>query len=272
MNSSNSQASPAGSYGEYKYLLVSKVSDRVLRIALNNPKLNLLNSEMLDELGSVLDKVKDDPEVFVVLITGEGNTFSAGADVHIFTGDQAQGLEFSRKAGSAFRKLLELPKVTVVEAKGYMLGGGFELSLACDIRLSTPDAILGLPEVTLGFVPGIGGFERLPRLIGISRAMELILTGRRITGKEAHEIGLVASLLGGNPDAEAVKYAESIATTSAPIAARFAKMLVNKASEVPEDVGLEMESAAFGILFSTQDMKEGVSALLGKRKPVFRGR
>lgn len=267
-------AQPSGTspYGEYKYLRVSRAGDRVLRIALNRPKLNLINPELLDELGSVLDRVRDDPEVFVVLVTGEGGVLSAGADLSTFVADPVQFSEFSRKGERVFRKIVELPKVTVAEIKGYALGGGLELALACDIRLSTPDAVLGFPEVTLGILPGWGGTQRLPRLIGMSRAMEMILTGRRITGKEAHEIGLVASLLGGDPDGEAISYANSIATTSAPVAARFAKMLVNKASEVPEDVGLEMESAAFGILFSTQDMKEGVSALLGKRKPVFRGR
>jgi enoyl-CoA hydratase/3-hydroxyacyl-CoA dehydrogenase len=259
-------------YGDYKNLRVTKVGDRVLRIALNRPKLNLMNVELLEELGAVLDKVKGDPEVFVVLITGEGGTFSAGADLSAYVADVVQFSEFSRVGERTFRKIVELPKITVAEIKGYALGGGLELALSCDIRLATPDATLGFPEVTLGILPGWGGTQRLPRLIGMSRAMELILTGRRISGKEAHDIGLVASLLGQDPDGEAVKYAESLATNSAPIAARFAKMLVNKASEVPEDVGLEMESTAFGILFGTQDMKEGVSALLQKRKPNFRGK
>lgn len=180
--------------------------------------------------------------------------------------------EFSRAGQRTFRKIVELPKITVAEIRGYALGGGLELALSCDIRLATPDATLGFPEVTLGLVPGWGGTQRLPRLIGASKAMELILTGRRISGKEAYEIGLVNSLLGEDPDGEAVKYAESLAAGSAPIAARFAKLLVNKASEVPEDVGLEMESVAFGMLFSTEDMKEGVSALFQKRKPRFVGK
>ncbi|MGC9191702.1 MAG: 3-hydroxyacyl-CoA dehydrogenase NAD-binding domain-containing protein [Conexivisphaera sp.] len=271
--SQQAPAAPAAQpYGEYKYLRVTKVGERILRIALNRPRLNLMSPDLLDELGSALDRVRDDPEVFVVLVTGEGNVFSAGADLSVYVADPVQFLEFSRKGERVLRKLVELPKVTIAEIKGYALGGGLELALSCDIRLATPDSTLGFPEVTLGILPGWGGTQRLPRLIGMSRAMELILTGRRISGKEAHEIGLVASLLGQDPDGEALKYAESIATGSAPIAARFAKMLVNKASEVPEDVGLEMESTAFGILFSTQDMKEGVSALLQKRKPVFRGK
>jgi len=265
-------SAPARPYGEYRNLLVSKVSDRVLRIALNRPKLNLMSPELLDELGSVLDRVRDDPEVFVVLITGEGGNFSAGADLSAYVADSIQFSDFSRRGERTFRKIVELPKITVAEIKGYALGGGLELALSCDIRLATPDATVGFPEVTLGILPGWGGTQRLPRLVGMSRAMELILTGRRISGKDAHEMGLVASLLGGDPDGEAIKYAESIATGSAPIAARFAKMLVNKASEVPEDVGLEMESTAFGILFGTQDVKEGFSALFQKRKPAFKGK
>jgi enoyl-CoA hydratase/3-hydroxyacyl-CoA dehydrogenase len=259
-------------YGEYRNLRVTRVGDRILRISLNRPKLNLVSLDLLDELGSVLDRIGKDPDVFVVLVTGEGNVLSAGADLSTYVADPMQFLEFSRVGERVFRKIVELPKITVAEIKGYALGGGLELALSCDIRLATPDSTLGFPEVTLGIVPGWGGTQRLPRLIGASRAMELVLTGRRISGKEAYEMGLVTSLLGQDPDSEALKYAESIASSSAPIAARLAKMLVNKASEVPEDVGLEAESAAFGILFSTQDAKEGISALFQKRKAAFRGK
>jgi enoyl-CoA hydratase/3-hydroxyacyl-CoA dehydrogenase len=172
-----------------------------------------------------------------------------------------------------FRKLAEIQKVTIAEMNGYVLGGGFELALACDIRVTTKDAIIGFPETTLGLIPGWGGTQRLAKLAGMNTALWLILTGRRISGEEAVKLGIASLAFDrATADEEAIRLAKEIATNNAPIAEVLAKRLINKASEVPMDVGLEWESTAFGILFNTEDLKEGISSLFQKRKPKYRGR
>jgi enoyl-CoA hydratase/3-hydroxyacyl-CoA dehydrogenase len=256
----------------YRVINVERVAERVVRISLNRPKLNLISVDVINELEKAIDGLWNDRETFVVLITGTGANFSAGADLSTYFADSAQFMEFSRKGERVFRKLSDIPKVTIAALKGYVLGGGFELSLACDIRVSTSTSTIGFPEVTLGLVPGWGGTQRLPRLAGASRAMHMILTGERITGKQAYDIGLVAKLFDTDIDSESLKYAQEIAATSAPIAAGLAKKLINKGSEVPEDVGLDMESTAMGLLYGTEDLREGVSSMLSKRKPVFKGK
>ncbi len=266
------QQQAAQQAGEYKSIMVEKVADRIVRISLNRPKLNLISLDVIDELDMAIDELWNDRETFVVLISGTGANFSAGADLSAYFANSISFMEFSRKGERVFRKLTEIPKIVIASLKGYVLGGGFELSLACDIRVSASNSVIGFPEVTLGLVPGWGGTQRLTRLAGASRAMRLILTGERISGKDAYDMGLVAKLFDGDVDAEALKYAQEIASASAPIAAALAKGLINKAAEVPEDVGLDMESTAMGILYSTDDLKEGVSALLSKRKPVYKGK
>ncbi len=256
----------------YKVINVERIAKRVVRISLNRPKLNLISVDVINELEKAIDELWDDRETFVVLITGTGANFSAGADLSTYFADSTQFMEFSRKGERVFRKLSEIPKVTIAALKGYVLGGGFELSLACDIRVSTSTSTIGFPEVTLGLVPGWGGTQRLPRLAGASRAMHMILTGERITGKQAYDIGLVAKLFDADIDSDSLKYAQEIASTSAPIAASLAKKLINKGSEVPEDVGLDMESTAMGLLYGTEDLREGVSSMLSKRKPVYKGK
>lgn len=259
---------PAG----YKVINVEKVADRIAKISINRPKLNLLSVDVINELDRAIDELWNDRETFVILITGSGANFSAGADLSTYFADATSFMEFSRKGERVFRKLTEIPKVVIASLKGYVLGGGLELALACDIRVSTSSSTIGFPEVTLGLVPGWGGTQRLTRLVGASRAMRMILTGERITGKDAYDMGLVAKLFDGDIDAEALKYAQGIASSSAPIAAALAKKLINKAAEVPEDVGLDLESTAMGVLYGTEDLKEGVSSLLSKTKPVYRGK
>jgi enoyl-CoA hydratase/3-hydroxyacyl-CoA dehydrogenase len=257
---------------EHGAVSVGRVDKNVAVISIDRPKLNLLSGDVIGEFERAIDGLWNDREAFVIIITGKGANFSAGADLGAYIADSAQFMEFSRRGERVFRKLTEIPKITIAALKGYVLGGGFELSLACDIRVATSSAVMGFPEVTLGLVPGWGGTQRLPRLAGVSRAMHMILTGERITGKQAYDMGLVAKLFDADIDSESVMYAREIATTSAPIAASLAKKLVNKGSEVPEDVGLDMESAAMGVLFGTEDLKEGVSSLLSKRRPAFKGK
>ncbi len=253
-------------------VVMKRVSERVVRVEINRPKLNLISPQVVEELERVVDQLASDRETWVVIISGAGENFSAGADLSTYFSDQVQFMEFSRKGERVFRKITELPQITIAEVKGYALGGGFELALACDIRVASQGSTLGFPEVTLGLVPGWGGTQRLPKLAGMSRALDLILTGRRISGAEAYQMGIVNRIIEGDPDQWTDRFAQELAGTVAPVAARLAKQLVNKASEVPMDIGLDMESTSFGVLFGTQDLKEGVSSLLQKRKPQYKGR
>jgi enoyl-CoA hydratase/3-hydroxyacyl-CoA dehydrogenase len=181
--------------------------------------------------------------------------------------------ENSRRGERVFRMLSEIPKITIAEMKGYALGGGFELSIWCDLRVSTPDCIMGFPEVTLGLIPGWGGSQRLRKLIGVSRAMQIILSGDRFDGKTAFDLGLVWKLF---PSSEIANNTNSLAADLgkrvAPIAAAMAKRLINKGGDVPEDNGLEMEAMSMGLIYGTEDLKEGITAFLQKRKPEYRGR
>ncbi|NAY81782.1 MAG: NAD(P)-binding domain-containing protein [Thaumarchaeota archaeon] len=257
----------------FKYIKLENVGNHVLRILLDRPKHNFLSPDVIEELDRAIESVWNDRDIWVIVLTGAGNDFSAGADLSTYIADGMQFIEFSRRGERVFRKLAEIPKVTIAEIKGYALGGGFELALACDIRVTTPDAIIGFPETTLGLIPGWGGTQRLAKLVGMNTALWLILTGKRITGEEALRLGIASQVYEKDIiDQETIKLAKEIAVNNAPIAEALAKRLINKATEVPMDIGLEWESTAFGILFNTEDLKEGISSLFEKRKPNFRGR
>jgi enoyl-CoA hydratase/3-hydroxyacyl-CoA dehydrogenase len=257
----------------FKYIKLENVGNHVLRILLDRPKHNFLSPDVIEELDRAIESVWNDRDIWVIVLTGAGNDFSAGADLSTYIADGMQFIEFSRRGERVFRKLAEIPKVTIAEIKGYALGGGFELALACDIRVTTPDAIVGFPETTLGLIPGWGGTQRLAKLVGMNTALWLILTGKRITGEEALRLGIASQVYEKDIiDQETIKLAKEIAVNNAPIAEALAKRLINKATEVPMDIGLEWESTAFGILFNTEDLKEGISSLFEKRKPNFRGR
>ncbi len=266
---------PAGSSSSSgdQVVIMEKLPGKVARISINNTKNNLLSSEVLSDLEKNILALWNDHDVNVIIVTGKGPVFSAGAQLSQFFPGSMDFMEHSRKGERTFRLLSEIPKITIAEMKGYTLGGGFELSLACDLRVGTEDVQIGFPEVTLGLVPGWGGTQRLPRLLGTSRASYLILTGTRFSGKEAFDMGIVNRLFPKeHVDEETLKFAEELAQKAAPTAAALAKRLINKGSEVPMDAGLEMESIAMGLLYGTDDLKEGISAFLQKRKPEYPGR
>jgi enoyl-CoA hydratase / 3-hydroxyacyl-CoA dehydrogenase len=245
----------------------------VARIMLNRPRLNMVNSDILEGLDRIVTELWGDSEVRVVIVTGEGPVFSAGADLSQFFSNSLAFMEFARKGAKTMKRLSELPKLTIAVLKGYAFGGGLELAVSCDLRIATEDVEIGFPELTRGLVPAWSGSQRLPQLIGLSRASSLILASERIKGRRALEIGLANQLVPtGDPDDYAVKYATELASTQAPVAVMLAKRLLNKGAEVPLDVGLEMEAMAAGVLFGTDDLKEGISAFLGKRKPEFKGK
>jgi len=269
-----SPGTPVKARGTVGPVYVERLAGKVAKIVINRPRQNTINTELLEGLDRILTELWSDNDVSVVVLTGAGEVFSAGADLSQFFNSSLSFVEFSRKGERVFRRITEFPKLTVAVVKGYALGGGLELAMSCDLRLATEDAKLGLPEVTLGLVPGWSGTQRMAKLIGLSRASGLVLTGERISGKQAHEIGLVNNLVppSDDPDEYAVGLCGELASKLAPVAVTLAKRLLNKGTEVPSDVGLEMEALSFGVLFGTEDLKEGISAFLGKRKPEYKGK
>ncbi len=261
-----------GSEGE-PVSLRKDVENKVAYLILSNTRNNLINSDVLEGIERHLKALWNDKEINVIVLRGEGKNFSAGAQLTQFFSGPMDFAENARLGERTFRLLSEVPKITIAEMKGHVLGGGFELSTWCDIRVSTPDAIIGFPEVTLGLVPGWGGSQRLAKLLGMSRAAYLILTGERFDGKFAHEVGLVSKLFPAESiELETDRLAQDLAVRIAPVSAAMAKKLIYKGSEVSADNGLEMESIAMGLLYGTEDLKEGISAFLQKRKPDYKGR
>lgn len=245
----------------------------VAKVIIGRPRLNLINGEVLEGLDRIVTELWADQDVRVVVVTGEGTVFSAGFEMTKFVPNASAMMEFARKGERTVRRFSEIPKLTIAVLKGYALGGGLELALSCDLRLATEDVELRFPELTRGLVPAWSGTQRLSRLVGLSRASSMILACETVKGRRAYEIGLVNQILAsGDPDELAVKYASELAASEAPVAMMLAKKLLNKGAEVPSDVGLEMEEMAAGVLFGTDDLKEGISAFLGKRKPEFKGK
>ena len=252
--------------------LVSIIKEgRVARLEIKNGKNNLLNTGVINELERAIDALWNDKEIYVIVVSGSGDVFSAGAELTQFIPGGIDFVEYSRRGERLFRKLSEIPKITIAEVKGYALGGGFELALNCDIRISTPDTVMGLPEVTIGLLPGWSGTQRLPKLIGMSRATYYILTGERFDGNTASNLGIVTKLV---PKEEIKKrtmeFAKELSEKVSPISAALSKRLINKGSEMSMDNGLEMESISMGLLYTTDDFKEGISAFVQKRKPDYK--
>lgn len=267
----NPQDSMGNMGTSFRNIILERLEKRIARITFNRPKYNTISSDLMDELESALKLLWNEREVSVVIITGQGSILSAGADLKEFTMSSYEFMESSRRGERIFEMLSDMPKLTMVVMKGFALGGGFEMSLACDIRIGTGDVKIGFPEVNLGLVPGWGGSQRLARIVGLGKAMELTVTGKRISGKEAHAMGIL-NMVAEDPDRAALEYARSIAEKSAPVSIALIKRLLNKGNTVPRDVGLEMEAFAAGVAFSTEDLKEGIAAFFEKREPRFKGR
>ncbi|MBI4362057.1 MAG: enoyl-CoA hydratase/isomerase family protein [Euryarchaeota archaeon] len=244
-------------------------------VTLNRPeRLNALDLEMLGELQGALESLRGDPGVRGVILTGAGErAFAAGADIAGFR-DRSPlwGQEFARRGQETARAIETLPQPTLAAINGHALGGGLELALACDLRLSVPRAKLGLPEVNLGLMPGWGGTQRLPRLVGSGRAREMILTGEPIGGDEAHRIGLVNRLVEPPGLMKAARETLVKIAEKSPLSLRLAKEAIREGYRPAQESGLALERELFAMLFSTQDAREGVSAFLEKRPPKFQGK
>jgi enoyl-CoA hydratase len=244
-------------------------------VTLNRPKvLNALNQRTWENLQTAFEDARDDAAVRGVILTGAGDkAFIAGADISDLAHITAVEAQKSSSYGQAVLNLIEnLGKPVIAAVNGFALGGGCETAMACTIRVASEHAKFGQPEVTLGLIPGGGGTQRLPRLVGKGRALQLILSGEMISAQEAYRIGLVNEVV---PAADLITRAETILKrifTNAPLAVKFSLEAVNKGLETSQDDGLALEASFFGLCAGTEDKKEGTSAFLEKRAPQFKGR
>src|SRR6267378_945384 len=244
-------------------------------VTVNRPKvLNALNTPTWKDLRTAFEDARDDAAIRGAILTGAGNkAFIAGADISELAHVAAFEAEQSSRFGQDVLDLIEnLGKPVIAAVNGFALGGGCETAMACTIRIAVDSAKFGQPEVTLGLVPGGGGTQRLPRLVGKGRALQLILSAEMISAQEAYRIGLVNEVV---PAADLLTRAEAILrkiASNAPMAVKFALTAVNKGLETSQDEGLLLEASYFGLCAGTEDKKEGTSAFLEKRAPQFRGR
>ena len=244
-------------------------------VTVNRPKvLNALNTPTWADLETAFQDAKADASVLGVILTGAGDkAFIAGADISELAHVDAYGAEQSSRFGQGVLDLIEnLGKPVIAAVNGFALGGGCETAMACTMRIATEHAKFGQPEVKLGLLPGGGGTQRLPRLVGKGRALQLILTGETISAQEACRIGLVNEVV---PAASLIDRAEAILkqiAANAPIAVKFSLEAANKGLETSQSQGLALEASFFGICAATEDKKEGTTAFLEKRTPQFKGR
>jgi enoyl-CoA hydratase len=236
-------------------------------------KLNALDRQVVEEIGQALLEIEaEGPRVIVVTGAGE-RAFIAGADIRAMSVmDPLEAKRFSEIGHAAMALLDRSPIPTIAAVNGYALGGGCEVALACDVRIAAENATFGFPEVGLGILPGMGGTQRLPRLIGPALAKELIFTGRRIGAGEAREIGLVNRVVAEGEALNAARELAAEISANAPLAVRHAKTAANRSLDVDLVSGLEYEADQFALLFATEDASEGMNAFGEKRKPKFEGR
>lgn len=266
---------------EYQFLKIA-IQHRVATVTIERPPVNALSIPLLEELSKLLDELTENQEVKALVITGAGQqVFIAGADINIFAeigemGDatkmKEQADHFINLGQATYLKLDRMAIPTIVAINGACLGGGMELALACDIRIAADNARMGQPEINLGIIPGWGGTQRLPRLIGESRALELILTGDTIPAPQALQIGLVNKVV---PAAQLMREAQGLARKIAEksrLAVAASLAAVAQASELSIEEGLAFERAKFEYMTTSEDMREGVGAFLQKRKPSFKDR
>jgi len=258
----------------YKTLMYEK-KENIGLLTINRPeKMNALSQELTAELSLLLDEIENDDELRVIVITGAGDkAFVAGADINeLVDRDARLGRRVSRERQEIFSRIENLHVPVIAAVNGYALGGGLELALACSIRICSEKAQFGAPEVKLGIIPGDGGTQRLPRLVGQGRAMEMIITGDFIDAQEAYRIGLVNKVFPPEKlKEEAMELAKKIASRP-PLAVRYAKEAVNRSQEGDSASGFALESYLHALSCTTEDKKEGVSAFLEKRKGKFKGK
>ena len=258
--------------------LLCDISNHIATVTLNRPNvLHALNATMLLELDEAFTALAEDDSVRAILLTGAGGkAFAAGADIaELAQADADSGEQLARRGQRVFLRIETLGKPVIACIGGFALGGGCELALACTLRLASDAARLGQPEIKLGLVPGYGGTQRLPRLVGQGAALKMILTGAMIDAAEALRIGLVDEVVPGDPEANLMPRARELAALLAampPLAITASIEAVQRGADIPLDEALAIEAGIFGRLCSTQDKREGTAAFLEKRTPTWVGR
>ncbi len=258
----------------YEFLLLD-VADRVATVTINRPdKLNALNAKVIGELDRMFGELATRADVGAVILTGAGRAFVAGADIAevAAAAEQPAGLQSVAAFGSrVFTRIERFPKPVIAAVNGFALGGGCELALACHLRVAGKHAKFGLPETKLGLIPGYGGTQRLPRLIGQGRALQLILTGDMVDAERAFAIGLANEVVDAHALLDAASSIALAACRNGPLALAHAITAVTQGADLPLDAALALEADHFGAVGRTADMREGTAAFLEKRAPDFRG-
>src|SRR5499427_528566 len=258
----------------FENILLEK-KNSIAYVTVNRPKvLNALNMATMEDLRSAFTDIKNDAAIRVAILTGSGEkAFIAGADIgELSKHDAVSGKEYTHRGQSVLDLIEDLGKPVIACINGFALGGGCEIAMACTLRLASETAKLGQPEVKLGIIPGYGGTQRLPRLVGKGIAMQLVLTGEMISAQEAHRMGLVNEVV---PAGELIPRAEAIAAkiiANAPLAVQYAMEAVNKGMEMTLAEGLYLEAVLFGVACATEDKAEGTRAFLEKRPAQFKGK
>jgi enoyl-CoA hydratase len=257
----------------YSFLTLT-VANRIANVTINRPdKLNALNATVIDELADVIDQVQSRDDIGGVILTGAGRAFVAGADIGELSAlSPIEARRHAMRGQEVFRLFEISPKPVIAAINGFALGGGCELAMACHIRIASEHAKFGQPETKLGIGPGYGGTQRLPRLVGRGRAIQLILTGEMIDAAEAYRIGLVNRLVPAGDLLAAAEAMMSQILANAPLAVGLSIDAVDRGTEMSLEEGLALEASHFGLLVATQDVREGMKAFLEKRPPRFGGR
>ena len=256
---------------EYGTMIELEKEDEIPIVKLDNPPMNAICKELLDSLDETLNLLEDDEGIHVVIIEGVGKAFVAGADIsEMIEMSPEEAEEFSKKGQELFNKIENFPVPVIAAVDGYALGGGMELAMACDIIIASDRSLFGQPEVGLGIIPGYGGTQRLPRIVGVKKAKELIFTGKKIDAEEAYEIGLINKVVNSeNFMEEVMKLSKSI-SKNGPLAVKYAKIAINEGIQL--DKGLKKEIKMFKKCFETEDQKIGMDAFLNKKEPEFKGK
>jgi len=251
--------------------IIFEVENGIAVITMNRPKaLNALNNETLYELTDAIEFCKTSDEVNGLIITGAGKAFVAGADiVQMKDYGSEQGRDYAGFAQEVFNKIEALEKPVIAAVNGFALGGGCELSLACDIRIAGEKAVFGQPEVNLGIIPCFGGTQRLSRLVGAGKAKELIFTAEYIKAEAAEKIGLANKVVAQDTLLEEAKAMMTVINSKAPLAIKYGKVAINKGLDLDLSNALELEKDLVGLCFATEDQKEGMAAFVEKRKAAF---
>lgn len=254
--------------------LIVEKREHICILTIHQPEtLNALNSQILGELDVAFDELGKDRDIYVVILTGAGRSFVAGADIAEMSKlNASEGKAFGELGASVFRKIELSDKIVIAAVNGFALGGGCELAMACDIRVASTKAKFAQPEVGLGIIPGFSGTQRLPRMVGVGKAKELIYTANVVDGTEACRIGLVNRVTEPERLMEECMAMAELICSRAPMALRYAKEAINRGLETDMDTGIAIENNLFGLCFATEDQKMNMQAFLNKEKAKFNNR